>query len=92
MKKTSLALALAAGLIAGPALAQQNAPANTGAPTSTAPTPNAPGGMTRDQGAGVPGMAASPSAPRGTAGGPPNPQAGVPGSQSPSQLGGGSGR
>ena len=81
MTKTNLALALAAGLIAAPAFAQ----------VSTAPTPNAPSGVTRDQGAGVPGMAASPAAPLGTAGGPPNPSAGEPGTQPPSQQGGGSG-
>jgi SRSO17 transposase len=84
MKKTSLALALAAGLIAGPALAQSPAPQPS---VSTAPTSRAPGGMTSDQGAGVPGASASPAAPAGTAGLPPSPQAGVPGTQAPSQLG-----
>ncbi|WP_338665131.1 hypothetical protein VQH23_08140 [Pararoseomonas sp. SCSIO 73927] len=80
MKTTAFALAIAAGLIAAPAFAQ----------VSTAPTPNAPGGVTRDQGAGVPGMSASPAAPLGSAGGPPNPQAGNQGTQPPSQQGGGS--
>ncbi|MBP0495199.1 hypothetical protein [Roseomonas indoligenes] len=78
MKTTTLALALAAGLIAAPAFAQ----------VSTAPTPSAPGGVTRDQGAGAPGMAASPAAPLGSAGGPPNPQAGAQGTQPQSQQGG----
>ncbi|MFC7735422.1 hypothetical protein ACFQX4_06100 [Roseomonas sp. GCM10028921] len=84
MKKSSLILALAAGLIGGPALAQSPAPQ---APVSTAPTPAAPGGVTRDQGAGVPGASASPASPSGSAGLPPSPQAGVPGTQAPSQLG-----
>ncbi|MBP0444723.1 hypothetical protein J8J14_07995 [Roseomonas sp. SSH11] len=83
MKKTHLALALAAGLIAGPALAQSPAPQG---PVSTAPTPRAPGGVAPDQGAGVPGIAASPAAPGG-AGLPTSPQAGVPGTQAPSQIG-----
>ncbi len=86
MSKPALALAVAIALIGSPVSAQPTQPGNTGMPTSTAPTPSAPGGLTADQGAGVPGMAASPAAPVGAAG-PPSPQAGVPGSASPSQLG-----
>ncbi|WP_424136788.1 hypothetical protein [Roseomonas chloroacetimidivorans] len=83
--KACLALALTAGLIAGPALAQSpNAP---GAVT-TAPTPQHPSGVTTDRGAGSPGATAVPAAPRGTAGGPPNPQAGEPGIANPSGQGG----
>jgi len=78
MKSTTLALALAAGLVAVPALAQ----------VSTAPTPSAPSGVTRDQGAGAPGAAASPSAPAGPTSGPPSPQSGTPGITAPSQQGG----
>ena len=88
MKKTSLALALAAGLIAAPAaFAQSPAPQPY---VSTAPTTRAPGGVTVDQGAGVPGASASPRAP-GPAGAPPSPQTGTQGIQAPSQQGGSGG-
>ena len=84
-------LALAAGLLALPALAQSQ-PVQNSAPgqimVPTAPHAGHPASMVPDQGAGVPGAAASPAAPhapdhRGE--GPPNPQAGVPGIQDPSQ-------
>lgn len=77
-------LALAATTISGAASAQQ------AGYVYTAPTSRAPNGLTVDQGAGVPGMAAYPFAPHPTKPhphGPENPQAGVPGTQDPSALG-----
>lgn len=93
--KTLLALALAVSLTSGAAFAQQpdNVFTRPGG-VSTAPTVRAPNGITINQGAGVPGMSAVPAAPHPTTPhphGPDNPQAGVPGAQDPSQLGGSAG-
>ena len=91
---TTLALSLV--LASGAAYAQQAgataAPQSGG--VSTAPTPRAPTGVTIDQGAGVPGAAASGLAPHPSTPhphGPDNPQANTPGTQDPSQLGGSGG-
>lgn len=91
---TTLAISLM--LASGAAFAQQAggtlAPQPGG--VSTAPTPRAPGGVTVDQGAGVPGAAASQLAPHPSTPhphGPVDPQAGTPGTQDPSQLGGSGG-
>ncbi|WP_376098360.1 hypothetical protein ACE7GA_08480 [Roseomonas sp. CCTCC AB2023176] len=70
---TRFALAAAATLISGATFAQGL--------TSTAPTPSAPSGVTRNEGAGSTGMAASPGVPVGSLGGAPNSptsQSGVP--------------
>ena len=77
-------LAIAAAVTSGAATAQQAGYVHT------APTARAPKGFTVDQGAGVPGLAAFPSAPHPAEPhphGPENPQAGVPGTHDPSGLG-----
>lgn len=85
------AFAFAIGLMALPALAQSPARQNPSSPqvmVPTAPHPGHPAATVPDQGAGVPGAAASPAAPHGPdhrGEGPPSPQAGVPGIQDPSQ-------
>lgn len=84
-------LAVAAGLLALPAMAQSLAvqsPASPQVMVPTAPHAGHPATMVPNQGAGVPGAAASPAAPHGPdhrSEGPPSPQAGVPGIQDPSQ-------
>jgi len=86
------AFAIALGLMAVPALAQSPVTQGSSPPrimVPTAPHPGHPAAMVPDQGAGVPGAAASPAAPHGPdhrGEGPPSPQAGVPGIQDPSQL------
>ena len=85
------ALALAVALMAMPAMAQSPVTQGAGSPrvmVPTAPHPGHPASAVPDQGAGVPGMAASPAAPHApnhSGEGPPNSQAGVAGIQDPSQ-------
>ena len=94
--KTFTAFALAVAMASGAASAHGTGEVSAVPLTlaqggvSTAPTPRAPTGVTVDQGAGVPGMAASPAAPHPSTPhphGPDNPQAGMPGVQDPSQQG-----
>ena len=78
------ALMLTTAVLSGAASAQQ------AGYVTTAPSARAPNGLTIDQGAGSPGMAAFPAAPHPSTPhqhGPDDPQAGVPGIQDPSGQG-----